>query len=189
MERKDLYNQSLSSPSIHYNITNFVDKLVDLSFVNVLSKSLYADLDDIDNPIKEYTEVIVAKSLHYFEERLYTTTVSQQEVILEDTLWFYFKDPTPIIFNKMGDIDKVNMDLIVDYESVINNPESRQSRPFMLFLELDSNIYQYRRKVLTLLEVTGFLGGIYEIFEIVFGIIIGNLSSWLFRKNIHNEIK
>ena len=47
----------------------------------------------------------------------------------------------------------------------------------------------YRRKLLTVLEVTGFIGGLFELFEISFGLILGYISSYFFKQQIIQELK
>ena len=61
--------------------------------------------------------------------------------------------------------------------------------PFRLYIEIGRDVYQYKRKVLNFLEVTGIIGGIFELFEVVFGIIIGMASSYSLRGQLIEEIK
>ena len=60
---------------------------------------------------------------------------------------------------------------------------------FILEIKLSKDTYQYKRKVLNFLEVTGIIGGLFELFEVVFGIIIGMISSYSLRGQLIEEIK
>lgn len=53
---------------------------------------------------------------------------------------------------------------------------------------LSAKIDQYRRSVLSLLEVTGILGGIFEVFDIVFGSCIGFVTAYFFKNELHERI-
>jgi len=61
--------------------------------------------------------------------------------------------------------------------------------PYRLRVDLNSNTFQYKRKVFNFLEVTGIIGGLFELFEVVFGIIIGIISSYSLRGQLIDEIK
>ena len=62
-------------------------------------------------------------------------------------------------------------------------------QPFKLRIVISSNKFQYKCKVLNFLEVTGIIGGLFELFEVVFGIIIGIVSSYSLRGQLIEEIK
>ena len=160
--------------------------MLSIAFSNIYVsvKSKYVNLNDIENPINTYAEEIDTYSLHYQSLLQATLTIEPQEVVLEDSFYFSFISPSPKKFNKLWDREKV----LKSYDNVFGSNLVYKS-PFRLIIELSSNTYQYKRKVLNFLEVTGILGGLFELFEVVFGIIIGIVSSYSLRGQLIEEIK
>ena len=70
--------------------------------------------------------------------------MAQNEVILDDSLFNIFSDPEPIYFRSIESIEELSRSRIENHVGTIN-----------LHVELDSKVHQYRRSVLTFLEVTG----------------------------------
>jgi len=106
------------------------------------------------------------------------------EVTLEDTIWFYFTEPDSLDFLKLAVANEVE-----ETKLIYTNPRLTIDTPLSIKISLSSQKVQYRRKVLTFFEVTGFLGGIFEIFEVTFGSIIGIISFYSFKRNIIKQIK
>jgi hypothetical protein len=46
----------------------------------------------------------------------------------------------------------------------------------------------YEGKVYNIFELTGTLGGIFEVFDLFFGFILGSISSYMFRKDLKKDI-
>jgi hypothetical protein len=59
---------------------------------------------------------------------------------------------------------------------------------FLIDFKFSSNVIQYKRKVFNILELTGILGGIFEVFDIAFGFILGGLSSLMFKKDLREDV-
>ena len=64
-------------------------------------KSKYADLNDINTPIKEYTEMIHSAKLHPEIKVRETVLIEKHELTLEDSAFYTFSQPEPKVFNKV----------------------------------------------------------------------------------------
>ena len=76
--------------------------------------------------------------------RTFMIKMIQNEVILDDTLFNIFSDPEPIYFRSIESIEEVSRNRIETHIGSI-----------AINIELDTKVHQYRRSVLTFLEVTG----------------------------------
>ena len=109
--------------------------------------------------------------------------LNPHEVTLEDTIWFYLKEPDPIKFLML---DRWNQVRTLGHNLAVESTFTL--KPLTFDIHLSESTTQYRRRVLTIFEVTGFLGGIFEIFEISVGILLGTFSYFAFKSNLENEI-
>ena len=117
--------------------------------------------------------------------RKINTYLELHEVTLEDTLLFSLTEPETISFYKVWEKTSI-------YTSEFFNflEEGEHSKePIHFYFTLSNEIFQHQRKIMNVLEISGFLGGIFEIFEIIFGFCIGTISSFSFKKTIISEIK
>ena len=112
------------------------------------------------------------------------TTIERHELDLEDSIFTYFSDKEPLVFNKVCERESVTD---VTHEFTSKNAAHRY--PAVFDIGIANQVYQYKRKVLTIFEITGFLGGVFEIFEIMFGFILGTISSYTFKRQILSELK
>lgn len=60
--------------------------------------------------------------------------------------------------------------------------------PFYITFTLDQQIDTYSRKMLTLLEVSGFVGGIFEIFNVCVGFFMGIFSNFFLNRSVYKSI-
>ena len=127
----------------------------------------YVDLNDIENPIKEYIMDIPGLTSEFGYVKELQIKLRRNEVYLEDSLFSIF-EAEPIEFNN-----------IVDYNLVVSKVYG--SGQNLITIILDEAVEQHRRRVLTFLEVTGTLGGIFEVFEVGIGAIIGWITSYMFK--------
>ena len=140
------------------------------------------NLNDIENPISPYIENFGIYNLNPNFQTKIEVFIEPQEVTLEDS--FLTLEPAKThYFNKICDREKL---IITNYN--YHGLDARNYSPMMIEVRISPNQYQYRRKVLGFLEVTGILGGLFELFEITIGIIIGSISSFTFRSQLIKEI-
>ncbi|CAI2361106.1 unnamed protein product [Moneuplotes crassus] len=140
----------------------------------------YVDLNDIDNPIKKFYDDEIFLNFKQNKNLKVELKMRQHEVILEDGLFPTFSDPDPIYFNSIEDYSLT--------EEEVEDPGYFWGT-ISVRIRKDSQIDQHRRKVLNFLEVTGILGGFFEVFEIGIGVIIGLYSSHMFKKSLHDDIR
>ena len=90
----------------------------------------------------------------------------------EDNWWDVISNPSQTKFNTITYINReIDEDGIMDLG-------------FKWTIGLGSRINKYERKVLNFLEVTGTVGGIFEIWDIIFGSFIGFAYSYMFKKEL-----
>ena len=155
---------------------------IGLTDVSVYSKSKYVNLNDIQNPISPYSEYLGHFNLQPSLQLKAEAFIEPQEVTLEDN-FFIPESIQKHTFNKVCDRKKIIV-TSKNYQGLnVVNPY-----PFSLEIGISPHKYQYRRKVLGFLEVTGILGGLFELFEVTIGILIGSISSFTFRDQLIKEI-
>ena len=152
--------------------------------IRLYVESKYPDLNDLDEPIKPYFQTLGSWSLNPFKSLIIKPTIERHELDLEDSIFTYFSNDDPLVFNKVWEEESVTFE---SHEFL--NRGSIYEIPATIDISLGANVYQYKRKVLTIFEVTGFLGGVFEIFEIIFGFILGTISSYTFKRQILVELK
>ncbi|CAI2382835.1 unnamed protein product [Moneuplotes crassus] len=146
------------------------EEMFKTSRLNVFVKNKYVDLNDIDNPFK-------SRTTNY---KFYNTSegglvayfnLIKHEVILEDSYWPTWRiwtEPNPIVF----------------YTLELHQESALHRKEFKIVIETGDEVRQYRRKFLSFLEVTGTIGGIFELIEIIFGFAIGIYSSYMFKRDL-----
>ncbi|CAI2381923.1 unnamed protein product [Moneuplotes crassus] len=146
------------------------EEMFKTSRLNVFVKNKYVDLNDIDNPFK-------SRTTNY---KFYNTSegglvayfnLIKHEVILEDSYWPTWRiwtEPNPIVF----------------YTLELHQESALHRKEFKIVVEMGDEVRQYRRKFLSFLEVTGTIGGIFELVEIIFGFAIGIYSSYMFKRDL-----
>lgn len=147
--------------------------------------SKYVDLSDIDNPIKEYVSILNTWKFHpeiAFNSNIY---IERQEVILEDSLFMKFREPEPIKFNKLPDLVGVRNDQAIR----INDYNQPFYNPYNLAIQLSPDKHQYRRSLFNFLEMTGILGGIFEVFELSVTLVLGVFYTTMAKRSLVNEIR
>ena len=60
---------------------------------------------------------------------------------------------------------------------------------FRLHFALDHREFQYNRSILNFLEVSGSIGGIFEILEVLIGAISGYLTSYFFKMELKHDLE
>ena len=157
------------------------------SKISLITHSKYVNLNEIDKTIINYSDNLGSWTINPIKPQMIIPTIQSHEVILEDSLFFYFKEPEAIKFNKIWERESV---YTYQFDNQVEGGNvGIPTYPFVINISLDNKIYQYKRRVLTIFEVTGFLGGIFEIFEVLFGFIIGTISSYSFKNQIVEELK
>lgn len=140
----------------------------------MLIENNYIDFTDIDSPLKKYVEDIyilnevsqISMGMNFY--------IRKNKYELEDSIF-------PSIGAKAGEFLSVER----TQEYYFNREDDDL---FVIYLAVDPQIDAYSRKVLPLLEVTGTLGGIFEIFEICAGLFIGFISKYMLRMSLYKDI-
>ena len=136
-----IFNETIAYP----NLTPLIEKYLDITQMSVMVKGKHIDLEDIDNPIKPYSEVYFESRLIKYELKTFTTKISRQEVVLEDNIWVSLASPSPIVFNRFAEPAMIFPSGKTYYVS-----ESQVLRAPVLMrftINMDPNIYQHRRKI------------------------------------------
>ena len=152
--------------------------------LRIIVESKYSDLNDLKQPIKPYLGDLGFWPLNPYKRLSIRPTIERHELDLQDSIFTYFSNEEPLVFNKVWERESVTFatqeffQQDVLYQSLVS-----------IDIGIATNVYQSKRKVLTIFEVTGFLGGIFELFEIIFGFILGTISSYTFKRQILDELK
>lgn len=151
----------------------------------MLVKSKYVDLYDISNPIKEYIERIDTVKFHNQVLKETQIFIEQIEFTSDNSFPISFADPKPVKFNKVCDRESHDYSQMIDID-----PEfpGLHTQPYHINIALSQKSYQYNRRIFSLLELTGILGGIFEVYEVSLSLLFGLLYSYFSKRSLLKQI-
>ena len=136
----------------------------------MITEQKYVDLNDLDQPIKTlYTNDIYYSFGNDPQSKNFHYSIEKNEVSLDDHIWNSILEPPKIKFNSLR-LAKTTSIQASDFNQEVQ-----------VFFNLGDRINQYGRRVLNMFEVTGLIGGIYEVLDIVIGTLIGFIYSYAFK--------
>ena len=147
------------------------------SITKLITQTLYVDLNDLETPIKYlYTEVgyfdfTIASNLQTFQFE-----VERNEIELEDNWWDFLSQPSQIQMNSLS-----------YKESQFTEFDGIKSR-LLWRINLGKVTNQFGRKVLNFLEVTGVIGGIFELLDILVGAFISFIYSYMLKRELQKDL-
>jgi hypothetical protein len=148
--------------------------------ITIYGQKTRVDLNDIDGPIKDQITLLAA----------YTSpgTIFQIVIGLLFDLVELTKEDGLLGFDPF--IEPEHMMSISQEKTVTSHlDEALGNTTFInIKLQLGPDILQYKRKVFNVFELTGILGGIFEVFDVAFGFILGSLSSFMFKKDLREDV-
>mmetsp|Transcript_5200 Transcript_5200/g.4387 ORF Transcript_5200/g.4387 Transcript_5200/m.4387 type:complete len:236 (+) Transcript_5200:630-1337(+) len=135
------------------------------------------DLNNIENPIQD---LLKTQSFNVKDSKASLVTeidIRKSKYMLDDGYWPW------------SSIEQNEYFSISNYRERYYSKESIPDTNIISFkINLDFTEDYYERKVLKLLEVTGQLGGIFELYETIGGFIIGWISSKILNKEIQQHL-
>ena len=103
------------------------------------------------------------------DNQVYYMSIDKNEVNLDDNWWNSILDPPKIKFNS------------IRMKGIEYKQERHSKKEFKCLIGLGEKTNQFGRRVLNVFEVTGLIGGIYEVLDIVIGTLIGFAYSFAFK--------
>ena len=141
-------------------------------------RSKYADLNDIENPFKTYIISNLGFGLTpgiYHSKDIF---IERNEVTLQDDWIFNLLESKPTHFNSVGQTTPNNI------------PFPLEDKIYgLISIRLSDKTNQFRRKIGNLFEVTGIIGGIFEVLQIAIGTLLGFLSHYIKNKDMMRDLK
>lgn len=154
-----------------------------MSQFEIYLRNNYVDLEDIENPIKNYTNSIYETYYQWGKDAFVYLKVKKNEVYLEDSLFPLFNKVKPKIFYSIS-FEKSN--------EITNTNPYYGDVPLPGFINvrvtIDPEVDQYRRKLLNFLEVLGIVGGVFELLEVLGGFFVGILSYVYTKREISRSL-
>lgn len=149
-----------------------VDNKLEDSYIYFLIQSYYFDFNDLDNPVKSF--LITNKVYRGYKS--YTQTLSfyvrENRYVLNDALMRIGEnDP-----EKFYSIEQSDYEVQRGFYNVA----------LYAYLFRDPIVDEYERNVLSFLDVTGTIGGVFEILVVFSGFVIGIVTNQLFDHNVAN---
>lgn len=140
------------------------------SYVEVFIENYYFDVYDVENPVKPY---LYKSSLYYVIPDAVTSVLykmRKNKYTSNDEL-FSYKENTPKEFYSI-------LDPVAGYLPLNLLPR------FTLILSGDTTVDEYERNYLTILDVTGTIGGVFEIIVIFWSFFVGLITNKIFNKDL-----
>ena len=153
----------------------FINQLLESARVSILIFNSYIDFDDYENPIKSYIDDRYSYQIIPDLRKVVRTEIRYNKVELMDSL-------IDIGFHENKEFYSVERSE-PDLTSINNYNE------YLDFgLTIDSKEDSYERKVYSFLDLTGQIGGLYEIINIIVGMLVTFIASRLFILSIISQI-
>lgn len=135
-------------------------------------------LNDIDNPIRWTVAEFGRYMLKANTDQRYLVKMQRIEATLEDSLISYYPPDKELSILTLG---KGSF-------STVDYADNSGITGIQIGITLGSDIRQFHRKVYNIFELIGTLGGIFEVFDLFFGFILGSLSGYMFKRDLKNNI-
>ena len=143
----------------------------------IITQQLYVDLNDLENPLKPlYTNELFYDFALLNEIKYMHLEIERQQIELEDNWWDILSQSSIINRNS------------IRYAGSSSEKSNSNSNKLILTIGLGEKINQFGRKVLNFLEVTGVIGGIFELLDILIGAIISFVYAYMFRKELKKDL-
>ena len=153
-----------------------IDDLLSTSELTVIFRNSYVNFDDYNNPVQDY--LITDQSYKIIPGFHKTGMLYIKHATLE-------ADDSITGFESTGNYDFYSMEKSV---TDIELESSTNRRLVSVAFTMDSLEEHYQRTVYKLLDLTGQLGGLYEILEIALGCLVGSLASKLLTLTIMSRM-
>ena len=144
-----------------------IDAKMQDTLFNVVIYNWYVDFDDYDSPIKAYFDDIYSYQLAPGFNKQLKLYIKQNDVELNDA-FVQISNSKEMSFLS---VDRFTLDLF---------SESSSGEIFDVTVRLDPYKDSYQRVVYSLLDVFGTVGGVFQVFQTVFGVIIGIITTEAF---------
>ena len=154
-----------------------MEELVPSTRIRYHLKSKYFDFTDIDNPVKFFAREEIAYMQFYTTKISYMTIKKNEYHLVDDPFGFSEEDGTFYSFDRFQN-DIIDQKRIEGYyKSVYAFGE----------FSISEEIEIYERSVFSFLDLTGQIGGIYELLEVLAGIFVGYYNTKLFNYTFINK--
>mmetsp|Transcript_23816 Transcript_23816/g.21158 ORF Transcript_23816/g.21158 Transcript_23816/m.21158 type:complete len:195 (-) Transcript_23816:495-1079(-) len=141
--------------------------------MEIVLDNFYFDLNAIENPIKNYFRTEV---LHFISAEIASGLniyIRRNTYSIRDSIWpSFWTNEKEGVFYSIERVEKYSRD-------------KGSNEVFQIQIIQDSQTDHYTMRILNLLEVTGTLGGVFELLSIAVGFIMGIYSSY----SLNLEIK
>jgi hypothetical protein len=156
----------------------------------ILENSLYStlitntniDLNEISEPVVKTVTSLSYESFVLGKINVVALEIQSLEAVYQDDL-FGLEIFSPKINKYIGFSDDD-----VKISSISLAVGEDEMSPIYIQITMNADIEQFNRKVFNFLELTGILGGIFEVFDVFFGFIIGIIANRMFKSGVKEDI-
>ena len=168
------YNSSESS--VECKSEEEINNAMGNNLFHVYTLNSYFDFDDLENPVKTYIHSIDAAPLTPYISQNLAVNVNQNKAILNDG-WFFSSNTEEIEFytNQYSSSFATSL---TQFEGYL----------FLAQFRLDGKMSIYERTSFNFIELFGMLGGIYEIIELTFSLLLSSLSQKMFYNSLLSKL-
>ena len=132
--------------------------------LSILLTNSYIDFEDYDSVIKTYLDNHSYKTTKDFQKEAFLY-VRENKAVLHDDLIQYGQNKEHHFYS----VERTK----TDFE------DQTGTAKINVYLTMDNHVYNYERTVFSLLDLTGLIGGAFELCEILGGIFVGYFSQKL----------
>lgn len=139
------------------------------------------NLNDLENPISEINRVAMNNRILGTESITYIQLLMQpNQVELDDSLVGVLFQPEVMTFTSIR--EELSTDQLSYGESQFKYQQ------LLVSFKDGGRTEQFKRKVFNFFELIGILGGLFEIFDVGFAILVGIISHQLFKNELRIEV-
>ena len=155
---------------VHCKPLNQAINALQNSIVNLYTMTQFFDFNDIDNPVKYHFDdnSIVLNSAGY---NILEISVRKNEYTLNDNLLGLTNSESGVFYSFIKG-------------STTSFPSEIPLISGLIQITLDDQVDRYERSVATVIEAFGVIGGIYELFKVVFRLLFGIYTSKKFYREV-----
>ena len=146
-------------------ISTLSGKMLTLAIVNT-----YFDLNDYNNPVKTYIDDQLKFSITSGYSKSMIMSAQQRTSIKSDDFLYFWNEASTDNFVGVESYT-------IDFQATTNTDNSVAT----FLIRLDPVQQQYTRSVYNFLQFSGDLGGVFQVLEIIGGIVVGIFAQKLFK--------
>ena len=159
------------------NTPTVIEELFTDTYFEVLVDNVYLDFTDLNQFIKNYIKSEIIRFVNKDFTSGLRVYLRKNYYNIRDSIW-------PSFWNdeKVGEFSSIER-----VENFVQNKYAKSI--FRIEIYIDPQVDNYSARIINILDITGTIGGVFELLKITIGFVIGIYSSKSLNRSIENRLK